>query len=115
MPKQITIRAGDTEPLPFTVGATGVTNLDDVSSAKFYARAVSASENHVDGAPATVADSATMTMAFDPDGAKKGGGNAFDTAGVYRCYAVLTWSDGDETRHPAALDVFSVVVTDNFE
>lgn len=114
MPKEIILRAADTEPLTFTVAAEGVSNLDDVSSVAFYARKTDATSNHVDGATATVSDSANQEVTFDPASNKSGGGDAFDAIGTYRCYALVTWSDGDVTRHPAD-DWLTVRVTENYE
>lgn len=94
--------AGDTEPITWTLGVTGVSNLDDVSSAALYARKQGASTNHVDGATVTVSDSAAKEVSFDPVGNGPSGNNAFDTGdeGDYDVYTMVTWSDGDTTRHP---------------
>lgn len=98
----LTIKAGDTEPITFTIDVTGVDNLDEVTSAALYAREQSADTNHVDGATLTVSDSANKEMSFDPEGSKSGGGDAFgtDDDGDYKVYVLVTWSDGDTTRHP---------------
>lgn len=116
MANPIYVRAGDTEPLEMTVGATGVSTLDDVSTVVLYARETRSTENHVDGASCTVSDSSAMEVTFDPLNNKSGGGNAFDVAGRYRCYLKITWSDGDITRHPAQDDgTLDVVVTEGYE
>lgn len=96
------IKAGDTEPIMFNVDLSGVDNLDNVSSAALYARKKSTSKNHVDGATATVSDSANKELSFDPESNAADNSNAFDTGdeGHYRVYVKLTWSDGDITRHP---------------
>lgn len=110
----VSVRVGDTEPLKILVSATGLSNLDNVSSAVLYLREDSASTNHVDGATLTVSDSDVRELTFDPVGAKNGGGNAFDTPGKYRGYVHITWNDGDETRHPAN-DWLRVTVHPNYE
>ena len=110
------IRAGDTAPLTITVGATGVSNLDDVSTVVLYAREQSAATNHVDGASCTVSDSAAMEVTFDPLNNKSGGGNAFEAGGTYECYVKITWSNGDITRHPARDDgTLTIYVVANLE
>lgn len=109
-----TIKAEDTEPLEITVNAEGITNLDDLTSAVLYLRERSKTENHVDGATLTVSDSASRTLSFDPEDAKNGGGDALDTRGTYRGYVLITWSDGDVTRHPGE-GHFSITVEENFE
>lgn len=112
----LTIKAGDTEPITFTIDVTGVDNLDDVTSAALYAREQAASSNHVDGATLTVSDSAEKEMSFDPVGNGPGGDNAFDTGdeGDYKVYVLVTWSDGDTTRHPGE-DYRYWEIQENFE
>lgn len=112
------VRAGDTEPLEITIGANGVSNLDDASTVVLYARKEGADTNHVDGATCTVSDSAAMTVSFDPAGNGPSGADAFAVGdeGRYDCYVKITWSDGDETRHPAKDDdTLDLVVTEAFE
>lgn len=96
------VKAGDTEPITFTVELTGVSDLDDLSTAELYAREISSSTNHVDGAPCTVHDSEEMELAFDPVDNGPGDANAFAIGdeGDYDVYVKLTWADGDTTRHP---------------
>lgn len=114
----IRIRAGDTEPLEFTISAsqagTAIPNLDDVAEVVFYAQKRGAATAHVDGASASVASSPDRRITFDPVGAKNGGGNAFDAEGQYLCYALVTWTDGDTTRHPGGSDLV-VDVRTNYE
>lgn len=114
MSTAIVIRAGDTEPLELTVNAAGLLNLDELDSAVLYMRAVGADTNHVDGAALSVVDSAAKTLRFDPVGAAADGGDAFDEAGRYRGYLLLTWTDLDETRHPDNGDL-TVTVLSNYE
>lgn len=114
MPTQITIKEDDTDPLTFTIDATGISNLDNLSSAAVYARKVGASSNHVDGASASVKTSADQTVEFDPAGNAVGGGDAFDEPGEYKVYVKATWADGDVTRHPG--DGFNwIIVESSFE
>lgn len=114
------VRAGDSEPLEITVNATGLSNLDDLDSAVLYARVDGATTNHVDGGTCTVASSANRTLSFDPTGQGPDSGLAFDlditeTTRV-RCYVLLTWTDGDETRHPAKEDnTLDLMITPNYE
>ena len=118
----IHVVAGDTETLTITVGATGLSNLDDLTSAALYlAKRTVASNpdtvettNHVDGATLTTLSSAAKTLTFDPVSAKNGGGNALDAEGTYQGYVKLTWNDGDITRHPAEGRLI-VVVADSYE
>lgn len=112
------VRAGDTEPLEITVGATGVADLTDATTVVLYAREEDADTNHVDGATCTIPDTAEMVVSFDPAGNGPGGANAWDTGdeGTYECYVLITWADGDETRHPAAEDgTLKITVTEAFE
>lgn len=110
----IRIKAGDTEPLEFVLGAEGITTLDALATAVLYARKENSSSNHVDAGTCTVVLSSSRTLSFDPVGQKNGGGDAFDAAGKYRCYIKATWGDGDVTRHPG--DEFVLVVVDaNYE
>jgi hypothetical protein len=111
------VRAGDTDPLAITVGATGLTDLDDLSSAELYARLEGAEVNHVDGAACSVLVSADLTLTFDPVGNGPEGADAFSTGdeGTYFCYVKITWSDGDETRHPAAEEEMRLDVVENYE
>lgn len=110
----ITIRAGDTEPLPLTIDAVGLTNLDALDTAVLYARKVNAASNHVDGGALAVLVSADKSLTFNPVGQKSGGGNAFDAPGVYRAYVLATWNDGDETRHPGDGSL-TITVAENYE
>lgn len=105
MPQLITVRAGDTEPLDITLGATGVADLTSLASADLYLRKEGASTNHVDGVALTIPDTAALVVRFDPVDAKSGGGDALDTPGRYRGYVLATWSDGDLTRHPDDVDL----------
>lgn len=111
------VRAGDTDPLEITVGATGLGNLAALVSAEFFARLKDAETNHVDGAPLAVKDSANRVLEFDPVGAAVGSGDAFGVGahGTYECYVLLTWPEGRETRHPAGPDFLELVVTEAFE
>lgn len=114
------VRAGDTEPLEITVNATGVTTLDDLTTAVLYARVDGETTNHVDGGACSVLVSADMTLTFDPDGEGPDGGLAFDLDVTeptkLLCYVLITWSDGDETRHPAAQDgTLDLWVTPKYE
>lgn len=110
----IRIKAGDTEPLEFVLGAEGVTNLDTLASAVLYARKENSNSNHVDAGTCTVKSSSARTLLFDPVGQKDGGGDAFDAEGRYKCYIKATWDDGDITRHPGDEHVM-VVVGKNYE
>lgn len=100
MPRKITIKAGDTEPLEFSVGATKLDNLDDVSAIVMYARKRKAAALHVDGAACSIVDSADLIVSFPVIDAKSGGGNAFDVEDSYQCHVKLTHTDGQVTRHP---------------
>lgn len=127
MPQTIQITAGDTEPLEgeVTAKAGAEVTSGDVSSAVLYARKANESSNHVDGASLTV-DSVSSTdngdgtwdvaisWTFDPAGNQNGGGDAFDASGVYECYVLVTYSDGDETRHPGDGRI-TVRIQDNYE
>ena len=114
MSQSITIRAGDTEPLTLTLSATGLANLTGASTVSLYARENSSLTNHVDGASCTIPDSTQLDVTFDPAGAKNGGGDAFDAAGVYDVYLLVNWSDSDQTRHPGS-SFITVTVLENFE
>jgi hypothetical protein len=116
------VRAGDTEPLEITVGAAGVTDLDELTSAVLYGRVDGEEANQIDGEECTVADSETMLLSFDPAGAGPEGGDAWDLAPDegepvrIRCYVLLTWSDTQTTRHPAAEDgTLDIYVTASYE
>lgn len=113
MPQTITVRAGDTEPLEYTIGATGLANLDALTTATLILWRAGQQDNHVEAA-VDVADSAALLLRFDPVGAKVGGGDALDEPGQYRGYTRCLWSDGDETRHPAESDLV-ITVTSNRE
>lgn len=115
MPRHITLQAGDTEPLEIVVSATGLANLDDVSTAELYMRLKDASTNHVDGVSLTISDSAARKVEFDPVGAKSGGGDALDAEGRYLAYVKLTFNDGDFTRHPGFPRFLVVDVIPNYE
>lgn len=119
MSQEITVRAGDTEPLTLAISAANLTDLTDLDTAVLYARKRGAVTNHVDGGALTVPDENELELVFDPLNQKNGGGNAFDEPGTYDCYVLATWDDGDETRHPPS-DVddderLTVVVTESFE
>lgn len=109
MPQTITVRAGDTEPLDITIGATGLSDLTSLDTAVLHLRKDGAATNHVDGAALVVPDEDGLVVRFDPLDAKVGGGNALDTPGRYRGYVLATWTDGDETRHPADSELVVVV------
>lgn len=111
---ELTIKAGSTELLTFTLAATGISDLDNLSSAVLYARDVTSGTNHVNGVAVSVLVSGDMTVTFDPVDAKNGGGNAFDEPGTYKLYLRATWSDGDITRHPDA-GYITLTVEPNFE
>lgn len=98
----LTIKEGSTEPIEFTLSATGLADLTNLSSAAFYARKRGQSSNHVDGASMTVSDSANRKVQIDPSGNGPGGGDAFGdgSAGLYECYVAASWSDGNVTKHP---------------
>lgn len=110
------IRAGDTEPLEITIDAVDLDDLAEFASGALYARKSGASTNHVDGAEVTVADSAAKTVRFDPVGAGPAGADAFGIGdeGSYDVYVQITWSDGDETRHPGGTPL-RLVVTESWE
>lgn len=118
----ITVRAGDLEPLEFEIGAGGRTNLDDLQSAELYGRFLGATTNQIDGVQCVVADSASMLLRFNPDGAGPAGTGAFDVTVPpgskrrLRCYVKLTWTDGQDSRHPAKDDgSLDVWITPNYE
>lgn len=98
MPQTIAVRAGDTEPLDMDLSATGLTTLAASSSILAYFRKRGASLNHVDGVACAVVSG--LRIRFDPVGAKSGGGDAFDSPGLYYGHVKVTWSDADITRHP---------------
>jgi len=114
MADDITIKAGDTEPLPLTIAATGLTDLTLLTSATLYARRSGSSTNHVTAGALTVPDTGELTLMFDPLGAKVGGGNAFDAPGVYKCYVKAVWNDADITRHPGEGHI-TVTATEAYE
>lgn len=123
------VKAGDTEPIGYTIGLTADSELatSDISDAVLYARPVGGTTNHVDGASVTV-DSVstsqnsdgswdhTFDLTFDPENNGPNGNNAFDTGdeGRYAVYTKVTWSDSDETRHPND-DNRTWAVAQNFE
>lgn len=111
---EIQIRAGDTEPLEIVLAATGLANLNQLTTATLYARLKGESTNHVDGVACSVIDSPNLTIQFDPVGSKNGGGDAFDAPGTYLVYVLAVWDDGDETRHPGDSDLL-VRVKGNYE
>lgn len=126
--KRIKVRAGDTEPLELQMTATAGEEIttSDISSAALYARKVGASSNHVDGVAlssvtASSTDNGDGTWAvtingtFDPASNKNGGGDAFDAAGSYDCYVLVTYTDSDETRHPGEENQLHIVVAPNYE
>lgn len=92
-------KAGTTEPEEIVLSATGLDNLNALSSAVLYMRDDD-DALLVDGHQLTVKDSATRKLEFDPANAKVGGGNPFDTAGTYHAYIKTTWSDGDVQLFP---------------
>lgn len=101
MPRHITVRQDDTEPLIIPVGARGVGDLENLSTAELYLWPEgSPGSKVVDAHALSVHDSEAMLLAFDPDGAKVGGGNPLDTVQTIVGYVKLTWSDNDTTRHP---------------
>ena len=110
MPLVITIRAGDTDPLDINVDATGLDDLTEVDSAVLYMRKDGESANHVDAEALTIPNTANKVVRFDPVNAKVGGGNAFDTAGRYRGYVKITFTDDDESRHPEHDDLVVNVI-----
>ena len=114
MATTINLRAGDTEPFDLTISASGLSSLDDLTSAVLYAKKAGAAANHVTAGALTVSDSATLTLTFDPAAQADDGGDAFDEPGTYRCYVLATWSDGDTTRHPDDSDL-EIVVRENYE
>ena len=120
--QEIRIGAGDTELLTITISLDGVSTLDDLTTAVLYMREVnnggppgdfvSGESNHVDGESLSVLVSADMTLSFDPLNNGPGVGDAFGEAEKsYDGYVLITWNDGDETRHPGALSSFLRVVT----
>lgn len=111
------VRAGDTEPIDITIGATGLSDLDNLTTATLYARKQGAATNHVDGGTLTIKDSALKSLSFDPVGQKLGGGDAFGAGddGLYDCYVLVVWADGDQTRHPSGPDFLELNVTENLE
>jgi hypothetical protein len=116
MADTIYLRAGDTEPLTFTISATGLENLEGLDTATFYVRRLGQVANHVTAGALAVEDSDALSLTFDPVDAKVGGGDAFDEPGTYDCYTLATWDDGDETRHPGKEDEFlRVEVLENYE
>jgi hypothetical protein len=114
MPDTIRLKPADTEPLVLTISATGLANLDDLTSAVLYARLAGESANHVTAGALTPSPSVTLGLVFDPVDAKLGGGNAFDAPGTYQCYVLATWNDGDTTRHPGR-SWLTVIVEPGYE
>lgn len=100
MATEITLKQDNTEPIEFTLDADNISDLDDLNTARLYARRDGATSNHVDGVALSIQDSAAQTVRFDPVGNAADGGDAFDETGVYKCYVKADWSDGDTTRHP---------------
>ena len=115
------VRAGDTEPLIIDLDPDSdadFTDLDEVTTAVLYARKSGEIENHVTAGECTVSDSEAKLLSFDPVGQGPSDANAFDTGdeGTYDCYVLVTWSDGDTTRHPAKDDgTLRLDVEENFE
>lgn len=101
MPKQITVKKDDTEPLDIEVDAAGMPNLDQVDTVEFYMWKRGRDTNVVDGSGASVKNSSDQIVEFDPDGAHTDGGDAFQSTGTYLAYLKISWDDGDTTRHPA--------------
>lgn len=114
MSTTISVRAGDTEPVDVTISASGLSDLSDLDSAVLYARKAGSPTNHVAAGALTVADSSARKLTFDPAGKKVGGGDAFDEVGIYRVYVLATWTDGDQSRHPADSEI-TVDVRENYE
>lgn len=119
--QEIRIGPGDTELLTITISLSGVSTLDDLTTALLYMREVndggppgdfvSGSSNEVDGVALSVLVSADMTLSFDPVGNGPSGADAFGEAeNTYDGYVLITWSDADETRHPGAVGRFLRVV-----
>lgn len=109
---QITRKAGVTEPETFTVKAEGsaidfTSKTLDYGQWKMWARGSSsltidpnANGATSDGPGFSVSDQAGGKVELDPDGAKSGGGNAFDTEGVYLATLHLHFTDGDDEIWP---------------
>ncbi|NIR76793.1 MAG: hypothetical protein GWN53_17335 [Gammaproteobacteria bacterium] len=114
MPKRIGLTAGDTEPLELTIGARGESNLDNVSTVQAYFWRKGQNTNLVNAAAAGVSDSANKEISFPPAGATTTSGNAFGSSGMYLGYFLVTWSDGETTRHPNG-DTLEVEVAPNRE
>lgn len=95
-----TVKAGQTEPIEFTLDANNIDDLDDLDTAELYVRKNGETTNHVDGVALSVKDSAAQLLQFNPDGNAADGGVAFDETGLYLIYVKATWNDNDETRHP---------------
>ena len=119
--QEIRIGPGDTELLTITISLSGVSTLDDLTTALLYMREVNnggppgdfvtGESNHVDGASLSVLVSADMTVTFDPLNNGPAGADAFAVAEqTYDGYVLITWSDADETRHPGAVGRFLRVV-----
>lgn len=129
MPKTLHVREGDTEPIELVVSGkrmvsgvlVDIEDLTDLTEAKLYMRERGADDNHVDGATLTLGSSA-LALVFDPTGNGPSGINAFGSgsAGTYDGYILMTWNDGDTTRHPGDNDRggrpdLHVVVSANYE
>lgn len=115
MAQHIEIVVNDTEPLMIVIGARGVTDLSDLTTAVFFVREINAATNHVNGVLMATDSSVDRRLRFDPVNAKAGGGNAFDTVGSYEAYVRMTWSDGDITRHPGGSKKLTIKVVAGFE
>lgn len=97
---RLTIKAGSTEPIIIKVGATGLSNLDELSAATFYATDTSDNSAHVTAGTMTVESSSDLQLAFDPVAQDVDGNNAFAAKGEWRCYVKMVMSDSDITFHP---------------
>lgn len=108
------VRQGDTEPIHIVVEATGLDDLSTLSTATIYLREENAASNFVDGASLSVASSAQKRLAFDPVSAAVGSVDATSVVGTYKGYVLLTFTDGDTSRHPAK-EFLILKVTPNYE
>lgn len=108
--QRITRKAGTTEPETITVQTDG--NALDLSNVDWGQWKMwdphdgtvvidpEANGASSDGPGFAITDAGAGEVELDPDGAKKGGGNAFGDSGTYRATLTLHFPDGDEEIWP---------------
>ena len=116
----LVIHRGDTKPwvIKLKQTATGSggfapVDLTTAVSVKYYARLVNATSNKIDGKLCSVALATAGKIQLTP------ATGDVDTAGTYKAYSKVTWSDGTISRFPTrdlGGDKFdTVLITGNYE